>query len=363
MKRSIRTRGISTHNARRFTLRGQLHGALRVAATMGCGLAALASPGSAHAVEGGVGVHALGIMGPQAGLAPDPGTYFSYNYYGYKGDSTVNVSLARQIPVPGTGLKLPAQVTGSVKIAVDSYAHLFGLTHVFTDKLFGGQPGIGVTVPYVNADLNVSGSGVVALTGPLGGNTLSIPVSGQGSATGSGMGDTTLTGLIGWHDGRMHYMAVLNAYVPTGSYDVNRAVNVGKNRWAIEPMAAVTYLNEKTGLELSAAAGLTFNRRNPDTDYKSGNELHLSLAAIQHFSEKFYVGLAGYAYQQVTGDSGGGATSDFKGRVLGLGPVIGGVIPLGANQRLFVNARYYHESGVENRLKGDTLFLTAVLKF
>ena len=293
---------------------------------------------------------------------PEPGTYFGYNFYSYKGDGTANVSATRQISIPGTGLKLPAQATGSAKIDVDSYAHLFLLTHVFTEKVLGGQPGLVVALPYINADLDVSGSGVVSLTGPLG-NTFSIPISGHRSASDSGVGDMEATGLLGWHYGRMHYTAMLNAYAPTGGYDKNQAVNVGKNHWAIEPMGAVTYLNEKTGLEISGAAGITFNQKNSDTDYKSGNEFHLDLAVIQHLSGKFYLGLVGYAYRQLTGDGGSGASSDFKGRVYGWGPVIGGVIPLGQKQQLFINARYYRESGAENRLEGNTFFLTGVVKF
>lgn len=293
---------------------------------------------------------------------PEPGTYFGYNFYSYKGDATANVSVAGQVSIPGTDLKLPAQATGSAKIDVDLYAHLFTLTHVFTEKVLGGQAGLGVALPYINADLDVSGSGVASLIGP-GGNTFSIPISGQRNASDSGVGDTTVTGMLGWHDGRLHYMALLNAYVPTGGYDKNRAVNVGKNHWAIEPMGAVTYLNDKTGLEISAAAGITFNQKNSDTDYRSGDELHLDFTLIQHFSEKFYLGLAGYAYRQLTADGGSGASSDFKGRIYGWGPVIGGVIPLGQKQNLFVSARYYRESGAENRLEGNTYFLTGVVKF
>lgn len=331
-------------------------------AIVACAWAALSLTGNVQAAEGGSGVYALGFISPQAGLMPEPGTYFGYNFYSYRGDSTTNVSVAGQVPVPGTGLKLPAQLTGSVKADVDSYAHLFQFTHVFEQKALGGQIGVGLTLPYVNADLDVSGNGVLTLTGPRG-NTFAIPLSGRASASESGVGDLTLTGLLGWHQERMHYMAYLNVYAPTGSYDKNVAVNVGRNHWAIEPMAGVTYMNEKTGLELSGAAGITFNQRNSDTDYKSGDEFHLDLAAIQHFSEKFYLGLAGYTYRQLSADSGGGATSDYKGRVNGLGPIIGGVIPLGQKQAMFVNARYYYESSASNRLEGGTLFLTGAIKF
>lgn len=50
--------------------------------------AVLFPAGAAHAVEGGSGVYALGLVGPQAGIMPEPGTYVGYNLYYYKGDTT-----------------------------------------------------------------------------------------------------------------------------------------------------------------------------------------------------------------------------------------------------------------------------------
>ena len=317
---------------------------------------------SAEAAEGGSGVYALGYISPQAGLMPEAGTYFSYNYYGYRGKSTSSVSASREIPIKGTHLKLPVQLNGKIKAEVDSSSSLFSLTHVFSEKVLGGQAGLALLVPYVKADLDLSARGVLSLTGPSG-HIHNLPLSGKERFSDSDIGDTTLTGLLGWHDGRVHSMAMLNVYAPTGSYDKHRAVNVGRNHWAVDPMVALTYLNEASGLEVSGATGITFNQENSATDYKSGNEFHLDLSVIQHFSGKFYAGLAGYAYHQLTGDSGSGASRVYKGQVYGLGPIIGGIIPLGPKQQLFVNARYYLESGVENRLKGNTFFLTGTVKF
>jgi hypothetical protein len=75
----------------------------------------------------------------------------------------------------------------------------------------------------------------------------------------------------------------------------------------------VTWLDPKIGFEVSAAPGFTFNWKNPDTVYKTGTELRVRFAA----------GVAGFHYQQVTGDSGAGARlGDFKGRVTALAPVV-----------------------------------------
>ena len=336
--------------------------ALWTAAIVLCACAMLYPAAPAQAVEGGSGVYALGFTSPQAGIMPEPGTYFAYNLYYYKGDSTTDVSASGQIQVPGTGLELPAQLTGSVETEVESYAHLFSFTHVFDKELLGGQPGVSVLLPYADVDLTLTGEGVLSLTGPWGG-TFDIPLSGSIDESEKGIGDTTLTGLLGWHAGYLHYMAILNVYVPTGEYDKDDVVNVGRNHWAIEPMAAVTYLNGDIGLEVSGAAGITFNLRNTDTDYTSGNEFHLDLAAIQHLSDKFHLGLVGYAYSQLTGDRGSGAPDDFKGRVYAWGPAIGGTIPLGQKHNLYLKARWYNEFGASNRTEGDVYLFAASMNF
>lgn len=337
------------------------HG-LRLAVIALCAWAALYPAGPAQAVEGGSGVYALGLVGPQAGILPEPGTYAGYNFYYYKGDSTTNVSASRMVQIPGTGFELPAQLSGRVEAEVDSFAHILSVTHVFKKELLGGQPGLSLWVPYVDTDLSLTGNGVLSLTRPSG-ETVDIPLSGSAELSEKGFGDTTVIGLLGWHAGYLHYTAMLNVYIPTGEYDKNNAVNPGRNHWAIDPMAAVTYLNEKIGLELSGAAGITFNFENSDTDYESGEEFHLDLAVMQHLSDKFRFGLVGYAYKQLSGDSGSGAPDDFKGRVYGWGPVIGGTIPLGQKHNLFLNARYYNEFDAKNRLEGEVFLFTATVNF
>ena len=327
-----------------------------------CTWALLLPAVAAHAVEGGSGVYALGLMGPQAGIMPDPGTYVGYNLYNYKGDSTTHVSASGQVPVPGTGFELPAQLSGSVETEAESYAHIFTLTYVFDKEFLGARPGVSVWLPYVDSDLTLNGSGVLSVTGPLG-NTYDIPLSGGGETGETGIGDTTFIGMLGWNAGFLNYMATLNVYAPTGKYDENNVVNVGRNHWAIEPMVAATYLHGDFGLELSAVAGITFNFENSATDYESGDEFHLELALIQHFSEKFHLGLVGYAYEQLNGDSGSGAVDSFKGRVYAWGPAIGGMIPLGEKANLYLKARWYNEFDAKNRLEGDVLLFNATVNF
>jgi hypothetical protein len=82
-----------SHSVRRFRL--SLHTVAIVLCL--CTMTILFPAGSAYAVEGGSGVYAPGLVGPQAGMMPDPGTYVGYNLYYYKGDSTTDVSASGQI--------------------------------------------------------------------------------------------------------------------------------------------------------------------------------------------------------------------------------------------------------------------------
>ena len=111
-------------------------------------------------------------------------------------------------------------------------------------------------------------------------------------------------------------------------------------------------------MELSSAVGFTFNGENPDTDYRTGTEFHVEWALVEHFSKTFALGFSGYHYDQITGDSGSGATlGDFEGRVTAVGPVMLYGFNLG---RIPVSTQwsYFHEFDVANRAEGDVGMLT-----
>ena len=76
---------------------------------------------------------------------------------------------------------------------------------------------------------------------------------------------------------------------------------------------------------------------------------------MQHFSEQFSVGVSGFYYDQITGDSGT-APGSFKGEAWAIGPAINwnfnfGEVPVA------LKAKYLHEFDVVNRLQGDAFFL------
>jgi hypothetical protein len=104
--------------------------------------------------------------------------------------------------------------------------------------------------------------------------------------------------------GQFHTNVGLNVYAPTGYYDSDSIINLGRNYWSFDPALTFTWLHPERGHEISFIAGTMFNTENHATDYTTGNEFHLGFMVAQHFSPKFAVGLAGYYYQQFTDDRG-----------------------------------------------------------
>ena len=154
-------------------------------------------------------------------------------------------------------------------------------------------------------------------------------------------------------------------YAPTGNYKVGRLANTGKNFWTISPILGLMYFGQKNGIEGSVFAGFDFNTENPDTDYQSGEQFHLDGTLAQHFplaGGLAGAGLSAYYYQQVSGDSGSGATlGAFKGRTTGLGPALSYVRKV-SDYDTIVEIKWLHEVETKNRLDGDIVWLKAVLK-
>lgn len=136
--------------------------------------------------------------------------------------------------------------------------------------------------------------------------------------------------------------------------------HLGANRWGLDIGTAFTMGNFKRGREFSVVLGVTLNDENPDTEYRSGTELHLELVYKQHLPNGLGFGLAGYYYQQLTADSGSNLLGDFKGRVAALGPELSYQFKA-AGRTMGLDLRWYHEFAAQNRLKGDAVFLTLSL--
>ncbi len=273
---------------------------------------------NALATEGGGGAYANGSEGFMTGALPPPGTYLvSYNTY-YSADKFANDNPAFD------------------DFKVSTAATILRAIHVTDKQILGGNWAMHAFLVAADVDVNL-GAG--------------------GRQSRAGMGDFIFDPLaIGWHSGNWHWIVGMDIYLPTGRYDKNELANIGRNYVTLEPLFAFTYRNA-AGYEFSMKTMFDHNYENRDTNYRSGNELHADFVVAKHFGN-WGVGLGGYAYKQVSGDSGEGAVfGDFKGRAIGLGPQLTYTAANGVN----IQSHYQHEFDVQNRPEGDKFWLNIAI--
>lgn len=325
-------------------------------------IGALLCAEQAIAAEDAKSVYLLGATASMAGMTPPPGTYVSSFKYVYSGDATGSAALSKTLRqsdrvLPGAAtLQVNADVSVKAVAAIDVFSALW----VAPEKVLGGHFGLGALLPVgyqsVDADLTAR----AALNFPNGLNLTRGGTFGLSDST-FAVGDPLATAFLGWSSGNLHWKLTGLLNIPVGAYSKTDLVSMGFNRWAADLTGALTWLDPKTGFEVSLAPGVTFNGENPDTNYKTGTEFHLEGAVMQHLSKSFAVGVAGYYYKQVTGDSGAGAVlGPFKGEVAALGPNITYNFQVGSVPVL-TSVRWLHEFGAKNRLEGDAGFLTVTI--
>jgi hypothetical protein len=227
--------------------------------------------------------------------------------------------------------------------------------YTFATPVLGGQFAIAMLAIYgrQQATLDATVNGAL---GPIG-------FSREGSVTQTlaAWGDLFFQPTLRWNNGVHNWMVYGMFNVPIGAYKPSRLVDLGLGHWAIDGGGGYTYFNPQTGWEFSAVAGLTYNFKNPYLEYQNGIDGHLDWGVSKFLTKQVHIGVVGYAYQQLTGDSGSGATlGDFKSRVFGVGPQIGYLFPVGDMQG-YVNLKGYGEFGAQHRPEGWNLWLTIAI--
>jgi hypothetical protein len=288
--------------------------------------AVLASDG-AEAAEKGTGVYLLGFRGPLAGFTPPPGLFFQNDLFVYSGEA-------------GGGIQLP--FGGEIIANVEATAILEMPTAVWVTRvqIAGGNLGFSATLPVGSQDIKAS-------LGPFSVKDDIFTV-----------GDPFVAAFLGWHAGNFHWQTGVAVNVPIGDYQKGDIANISFNRWATDVFVTATWLDPALGLDVSGAAGVTFNGENPATNYETGTEFHLEGAISKYLSKELSIGLTGYYYNQLTGDSGSGARlGGFEGEVAAIGGTLGYTFQFGALP-VSTRVKYFHEFNVRNRLEGDVGFLT-----
>ena len=279
----------------------------------------------ALADEAGVSFWLPGQYGSLAAVPHGPGWSLPVVYY----HSSVDLSGSK-----------PIEIGGEIAASIEADANLAAAipTYTFEEPVLGGE--LALSVAGFAGRIDVSGEVSV---GP-------FSVSREDSVF--GIGDLYPTAAIRWNNGTSNFMTYAAAGIPIGAYELGRLANISSNHWSIDGGVGYTYFDPSKGHEFSAVAGLTYNFENPETDYQNGIDFHLDWGASQFLSEQTHVGLVGYFYQQLTGDSGDGAVlGDFKSSVISVGPQFGYFFPMNG-EKAYLNLKGYYEFDAENRPSG-----------
>ena len=288
------------------------------------------------AAEGGYSNYIPGTYGDFAASVEPPTKWTIRNdYYNYKADGGRSVRSSL--------LELDAKL--------DFNMHFLTVLYKSEHELFGGRYASGVFLPTIvdadiEAGISVSGSRVAR----------------QDDVT--RFGDATfIPGILYWNKGDFHFSLAEYIISPTGDYDKTSLINPGLNYWTFDTDFAATYLNEETGQDYSVNFGYNYNTENQDTDYQTGQEIHIDYMVNQFLSESFAIGVHGFYLKQITGDSGSGAIlGDYKSDAAGIGPAILWS-PKKYDQKITFIAKWLHEYHAKRRLEGDHLFVSLVISF
>jgi hypothetical protein len=289
----------------------------------------------AHGAEGASSNYVPATYGDFAvAVSPNPGiTFLNYNIF-IQGDVEQTV------------------LQGRVNASLDTsaYINMSYLLYVFENPVLNGRFGVGGFLPFGYADLETN------LVGQ--NDTISIDDSE------TALSDITLQpASFYWNSGNWNFNFYELIITPTGQYDVGNNINLGRNYWSFDTVFALTNLDMETGREYSLATGYMINTENDDTNYTTGDELHVDAMFNQFLSETFGLGLHGYYYKQVQGDSGSGAVlGDFKGESYGIGPSFIW-IPQAGGGKFSVSGSWLHDLDATNRLESEYVVVTLAWQF
>ena len=311
---------------------------------------ALFFPQTVRADESGISFWLPGLYGSLSATPTTPGWSMAAIYYHTTVGASGAAAAARQFQVG----RFSPTVNVDLNLALKGRADLMILapTYTFATPVLGGQLSATVAGIFGRNSASLDGT-LTAAVGPI-----VTTRTGFLEDALTSYGDIYPTLKLKWNSGVHNYMVYGTGNIPVGDYNPGRLANIGIGHGAVDFGGGYTYLNPATGTEFSGVGGFTYNFKNPDTQYQSGIDLHFDWGVSQFLSKQVFVGFVGYAYQQITDDFGQPAVlGGFRSRVLGIGPQIGYVFPIGSNQA-FLGLKGYGEFDAANRASGWNTWLT-----
>jgi hypothetical protein len=326
--------------------------AFRASAFAVCLCAGISSMTSSIAVadESGTSFWLPGTYGSLAAAPGTPGWALATVYYHTSVSAGADVAKAREIQIgrfnPALNVNLNANLNASADLAI------IVPSYVFATPILGGQ--LAVQMGTVVGSTSASVNGTLSATLPPFGLVRTDSIS----DTVTGFGDLYPLASLKWNAGVHNFMTYITGDIPVGNYSSTSLANLGLGHGAIDGGGGYTYFNPATGHEFSAVAGFTYNLKNQTTQYQSGVDFHLDWGASQFLSKQFFIGLVGYAYDQISADSGAGdRVGAFESRVFAAGPQLGYIFPIAGKQG-FLGLKAYGEFGAKNRPEGWNTWLT-----
>jgi hypothetical protein len=272
-----------------------------------------------HATAGGGSLYPLGVENFAAGALPPPGLYGMVFGQHYRAD-TLKDGAGNSVPLP-------------FSVRADVIAPR--LVWVSGKRVAGGDLAFHAIVPLVDLDVSIAGR----------------------TQNKTGLGDITTGFSVGWHHSpKLHSLAGLDLFVPSGRHAANDLANIGRHHWAAEPLYVLSYI-DPAGFNGDVKLGYLVNRADSSLGYRDGQEAHADYALGWGAGNGWTAGASGYWYRQVTADrAGGSAVADSKGRAFAIGPSVKYASPAG----WFITVKWQKEFAVRNRAEGSAFWLKAV---
>jgi hypothetical protein len=313
-------------------------------------LAVTSASNPSLADENGISFWLPGLFGSLAAVPQQPGwSLMVTNYYDSVAASG-NAAASHEITIGRFNSAVNVNLNVNVNAKLD--LGLINPSYVFATPIFGGQ--LTVSMMAIVGTNNTGLDGTLTLAaGPL-----AIMRQGSIAQTTTGFGDLYPQAFIRWNNGVNNWMVYGTGDIPVGDYSSTNLANIGIGHGAADAGGGYTYLNPQTGHEFSVVTGFTYNLINPSTNYQNGVDWHLDWGASQFLSKQLLVGGVGYFYEQISPDSGCvPQLCPFESGVIGVGPQIGYIFPLGSVQA-YVNAKAYYEFAAHDRPSGWNAWLT-----
>ncbi|MDD3763641.1 MAG: transporter [Nevskiales bacterium] len=157
----------------------------------------------------------------------------------------------------------------------------------------------------------------------------------------------------------LHYVIGTHFLMPSGDFEPDSLANSTLNYYTFAQELSLTWTpNANWMLDLSS--NISFNTRNNDTDYASGDTVGFTWAANYRptASPKWQLGVSGLYQQQIEDDKQNGQTvgDGFRLKKVNAGPQL----TYWFSPAVAMMFKWHHEFDVENAPQGDLLWLQCV---